>query len=111
MSLVPFIVARHSISRAPPLRIPRPVALVGSGDDAAVQPSGDRGPDACPWVRSGSCDRTSRFARGLIHNWLAGSRSICGALRGMPQVPEKRGEWTVLDSTVHYCNPWITVRE
>jgi 8-oxo-dGTP pyrophosphatase MutT (NUDIX family) len=29
----------------------------------------------------------------------------------MPRVPEKRGEWTVLDSTVHYRNPWITVRE
>ena len=24
---------------------------------------------------------------------------------------EKRGEWTVLDSAVHYRNPWITVRE
>ena len=29
----------------------------------------------------------------------------------MPQVREKRGEWTVLDSAVHYRNPWITVRE
>jgi 8-oxo-dGTP pyrophosphatase MutT (NUDIX family) len=29
----------------------------------------------------------------------------------MPRVPEKRGEWTVLDSTVLYSNPWITVRE
>jgi len=29
----------------------------------------------------------------------------------MPQVPEKRGEWTVLYSTVQYRNPWITVRE
>jgi 8-oxo-dGTP pyrophosphatase MutT (NUDIX family) len=29
----------------------------------------------------------------------------------MPQVPEKRGEWTVLGSAVHYRNPWITVRE
>jgi 8-oxo-dGTP pyrophosphatase MutT (NUDIX family) len=29
----------------------------------------------------------------------------------MPFVPEKRGEWTVLDSTVQYHNPWITVRE
>ena len=29
----------------------------------------------------------------------------------MPQVPEKRGEWTVLSSTVQYRNPWITVRE
>src|SRR5919107_2859095 len=29
----------------------------------------------------------------------------------MPQVPEQRGEWTVLDSAVHYRNPWITVRE
>jgi ADP-ribose pyrophosphatase len=26
-------------------------------------------------------------------------------------VPEKRGEWTVLDSTVQFSNPWITVRE
>ena len=26
-------------------------------------------------------------------------------------MPEKRGEWTVLDSAVHYRNPWITVRE
>jgi 8-oxo-dGTP pyrophosphatase MutT (NUDIX family) len=26
-------------------------------------------------------------------------------------VPEKRGEWTVLDNTVLYNNPWITVRE
>ena len=29
----------------------------------------------------------------------------------MPQVPEKRGEWTVLDSAVQFSNPWITVRE
>jgi ADP-ribose pyrophosphatase len=29
----------------------------------------------------------------------------------MPQVGEKRGEWTVLHSAVHYRNPWITVRE
>jgi ADP-ribose pyrophosphatase len=29
----------------------------------------------------------------------------------MPHVREKRGEWTVLDSAVHYRNPWITVRE
>ncbi len=29
----------------------------------------------------------------------------------MPQVREKRGEWTVLDSAVQYRNPWITVRE
>ena len=29
----------------------------------------------------------------------------------MPHVPEKRGEWTVLDSAVQYRNPWITVRE
>jgi 8-oxo-dGTP pyrophosphatase MutT (NUDIX family) len=29
----------------------------------------------------------------------------------MPQVREKRGEWTVLGSAVHYRNPWITVRE
>jgi 8-oxo-dGTP pyrophosphatase MutT (NUDIX family) len=29
----------------------------------------------------------------------------------MPHVPEKRGEWTVLDSSVQYRNPWITVRE
>jgi ADP-ribose pyrophosphatase len=29
----------------------------------------------------------------------------------MPYVPEKRGEWTVLDSTVQFSNPWITVRE
>lgn len=29
----------------------------------------------------------------------------------MPHVPEKRGEWTVLGSTVQYRNPWITVRE
>jgi len=29
----------------------------------------------------------------------------------MRHVREKRGEWTVLDSTVHYRNPWITVRE
>jgi 8-oxo-dGTP pyrophosphatase MutT (NUDIX family) len=29
----------------------------------------------------------------------------------MPRVREKRGEWTVLDTTVHYRNPWITVRE
>ena len=29
----------------------------------------------------------------------------------MPHVPEKRGEWTVLDSAVLYRNPWITVRE
>ena len=26
-------------------------------------------------------------------------------------MPEKRGEWTVLDSEVLYSNPWITVRE
>jgi 8-oxo-dGTP pyrophosphatase MutT (NUDIX family) len=26
-------------------------------------------------------------------------------------VPEKRGEWTVLDSAVQFSNPWITVRE
>ena len=29
----------------------------------------------------------------------------------MPQVREKRGEWTVLDSAVQFSNPWITVRE
>lgn len=29
----------------------------------------------------------------------------------MSQVREKRGEWTVLDSTVQFSNPWITVRE
>jgi len=29
----------------------------------------------------------------------------------MPHVPEKRGEWTVLDSVVQFRNPWITVRE
>jgi 8-oxo-dGTP pyrophosphatase MutT (NUDIX family) len=29
----------------------------------------------------------------------------------MPHVPEKRGEWTVLDTAVLYGNPWITVRE
>jgi 8-oxo-dGTP pyrophosphatase MutT (NUDIX family) len=29
----------------------------------------------------------------------------------MPHVPEKRGEWTVLDSAVQYRNPWLTVRE
>ena len=29
----------------------------------------------------------------------------------MPQVREKRGEWTVLDSAVLFSNPWITVRE
>ena len=29
----------------------------------------------------------------------------------MPHVPEKRGEWTVLDSAVLYRNPWLTVRE
>jgi 8-oxo-dGTP pyrophosphatase MutT (NUDIX family) len=29
----------------------------------------------------------------------------------MPQVSEKRGQWTVLDSEVLYSNPWITVRE
>jgi 8-oxo-dGTP pyrophosphatase MutT (NUDIX family) len=29
----------------------------------------------------------------------------------MPQVPEKRGEWTVLASAVQFSNPWITVRE
>ena len=29
----------------------------------------------------------------------------------MSHVPEKRGEWTVLDNTVLYNNPWITVRE
>src|ERR687893_2560933 len=29
----------------------------------------------------------------------------------MRPVPEKRGEWTVLDSTALYTNPWITVRE
>ena len=26
-------------------------------------------------------------------------------------MPEKRGAWTVLDTTVQYSNPWITVRE
>ena len=26
-------------------------------------------------------------------------------------MPEKRGEWTVLDSTVQFRNPWLTVRE
>jgi 8-oxo-dGTP pyrophosphatase MutT (NUDIX family) len=29
----------------------------------------------------------------------------------MPHVREKRGEWTVLDSAIQFCNPWITVRE
>ena len=29
----------------------------------------------------------------------------------MPHVGEKRGEWTVLDSAIQFCNPWITVRE
>jgi 8-oxo-dGTP pyrophosphatase MutT (NUDIX family) len=29
----------------------------------------------------------------------------------MPHVPEKRGEWTVLDRAVLYRNPWITLRE
>jgi len=29
----------------------------------------------------------------------------------MSLVPEKRGEWTVLESAVHYRNPWISVRE
>src|SRR3712207_640455 len=72
---------------------------------------GDRGQNANPWVRSGSCDRTSRFARGLIDNRLAGPGLVWSALRGMPQMPEQRGEWTVLDSAVHYRNPWITVRE
>src|SRR5215207_4359482 len=29
----------------------------------------------------------------------------------MPQMRDKRGQWTVLDSAVLYSNPWISVRE
>src|SRR5215217_5737634 len=61
--------------------------------------------------RSESCFRTSRFARSLTRSWQAGPSLGSGALRGMPHVREKRGEWTVLDSTVQFSNPWITVRE
>ncbi len=66
-----------------------------------------------PVERLGPGLATVAFSDSLGNRVMAGStsKSVLELERRMPQVPEKRGQWTVLDSAVQYSNPWITVRE